>query len=75
MRIGIYANQLLEVAAEKEAAKQKIEVDRDYGNDMEHALILREVLNNTIEDPEVSNPIAAELDEIDKFWNKIRNNE
>lgn len=101
MRIGIYANQLLEEAQIKAAKKAAAapaplpgltgsafrlppavdvpsdapnEDDRDYGNDMERRMILQEQLGDVLDsdDPKIIEPIAKELDEIDAFWEKIR---
>ena len=50
------------------------EADRDYGNDMEHRMILAEQLGDVLDsdDPSIIDPIAKEIDEIDAFWAKIR---
>jgi len=50
------------------------ELDRDYGNDMEHRMILAEQLGDVLDsdDPSIIDPIAKEIDEIDAFWAKIR---
>jgi hypothetical protein len=50
------------------------EADRDYGNDMEHRMILAEQLGDVLDsdDPSIVDPIAKQIDEIDTFWAKIR---
>jgi len=50
------------------------EADRDYGNDMEHRMILAEQLGDVLDsdDPSIIDPIANEISEIDAFWAKIR---
>lgn len=50
------------------------ELGRDYGNDMEHRMILAEQLGDVLDsdDPSIIDPIAKEIDEIDAFWAKIR---
>ena len=50
------------------------ELDRDYGNDMEHRMILAEQLGDVLDsdDPSIIDPIANEISEIDAFWAKIR---
>lgn len=82
MRIGIYAGQLLEEAQSKAASKAvvaripSIEQSRDLGNDMERKMVLQEQLGDVLDsdDPALINPIAAEIDEIDAFWAKVRGN-
>ena len=80
-RITIYAGQLLEEATAKEALKvttEKIQPiqsgGRDLGNDMERKAVLQEQLGDVIDSdmPELIDPIANEIDEIDEFWNKIQ---
>ena len=88
MRIGIYAGQLLE-EAEVKAKKKAITMlpgltgspyptpskqTRDYGNDMEHRMILAEQLGEAMDsdDPNIIDPIAEQISEIDKFWERIR---
>ena len=48
--------------------------ERDYGNDMEHRMILAEQLGEVLDsdDPSIIDPIANEISEIDTFWAKIR---
>jgi hypothetical protein len=50
------------------------EDSRDYGNDMEHRMILAEQLGDVLDsdDPSIIDPIANEISEIDAFWAKIR---
>lgn len=50
------------------------EDDRDYGNDMEHRMVLQEQLDDVLDsdDPSIIEPIARQLDEIDTFWARIR---
>jgi len=50
------------------------ENDRDYGNDMEHRMILAEQLGDVLDsdDPSIIDPIANEISEIDAFWAKIQ---
>jgi hypothetical protein len=47
---------------------------RDYGNDMEMKMVLEERLGDALDsdDPGLINPIAQEIDEIDAFWAKVR---
>jgi hypothetical protein len=47
---------------------------RDYGNDMEHRMILAEQLGEVLDsdDPSIIDPIANEISEIDTFWARIR---
>lgn len=80
MRIGIYAGQLLEEAINKSAKAALVarvpvvNPGRDFGNDMEHKMVLEERLSDVLDsdDPELINPIAAEINEIDAFWAKVR---
>jgi hypothetical protein len=47
---------------------------RDFGNDMERRMVLDEQLGDVLDsdDPTIINPIAQEIDEIDAFWAKVR---
>lgn len=45
-------------------------VMRDFGNDMEHRLILDEMSGE--QDPVVREAIQTEIDEIDAFWAKLK---
>ena len=77
MRIGIYAGQLLEEAKMKAATPEPVAMvanGRDLGNDMERKMVLQEQLGDVIDsdDPAIIDPIQAEIDEIDAFWNRIR---
>ncbi len=57
------------------AALRMQNAERDFGNDMERKMILEEQLGDVMDsdDESIINPIAKEIDEIDAFWNKIRN--
>jgi hypothetical protein len=46
----------------------------DLGNDMERKMVLEERLGDVLDsdDPAITGPIAAEINEIDAFWAKIR---
>jgi hypothetical protein len=57
------------------AALRMQNAERDLGNDMERKMILEEQLGDVMDsdDESIINPIKQEIDEIDAFWNKIRN--
>jgi len=51
-----------------------VNTGRDYGNDMETKMVLEERLDDVMDsdDPALIDPIAKEIDEIDAFWAKVR---
>lgn len=57
------------------AALRMQNAERDFGNDMERKMVLEEQLDHVMDsdDESIIDPIAKEIDEIDAFWNKIRN--
>jgi len=49
--------------------------ERDLGNDMERKMVLQEQLDDVMDsdDESIIKPLADEINEIDAFWNRIRN--
>lgn len=86
MRIGIYWGQLLEEAqrkAKRSSSTTNVNIPqpattsatqmigRDLGNDMEERAVLKEMVAGE-QDPVIRAPLEERIDEIDAFWEKLK---